>query len=176
MSNPSSKILVEENGIYQFDFSTAEYVIELHDSIKQLPLSDVDFIAKLGREILFIEYKNANIADAVKPEAMLTKIKSGDFYQKVARKYYDSLLLFWAEQGQERDLPIRYILLIEAPLIDKRLRRQLKLKIGKQLPFQLKNNNPSVDLITSFEVVDLNEWREMVPVVSVRMVEEQSER
>lgn len=171
MSNPSSNILVEENGVYQFDFSAAGYVIELHETIKQLPLSDVDFIAKLGQEILFIEYKNANVVGAAKPDAMLTKIKSGDFYQKIARKFYDSLLLFWAERGQEPDLAIRYILLIEAPLIDKRLRRQLKLKIGKQLPFQLKSNNHSVDLITSFEVVDLNEWRDMVPAVTVRMVD-----
>lgn len=171
MSNSSSKIRIEENGIYQFDFTAAEYVIELHDTIRHLPLSDVDFIAKLEQEILFVEYKNANVAGTAKPDAMLTKIKSGDFYQKIARKFYDSLLLFWAEQGQERGLPIRYILLIEAPLIDKRLRRQLTLKIGKQLPFQLKDNNPPIDLITSFEVVDLNEWKEMVPVVSVRMVE-----
>ena len=171
MSDPLSKVLVEENGVYQFDFSAAEYVIELHETIKQLPLSDVDFIAKLGQEILFIEYKNANVVGAAKPDAMLTKIKSGDFYQKIARKFYDSLLLFWAEQGQEPDLAIRYILLIEAPLIDKRLLRQLKLKIGKQLPFQLKDNNPPIDLITSFDVVDLNEWRDIVPAVSVRMVE-----
>lgn len=65
---------------------------------------------------------------------MLQKVKHEDFYRKIARKYYDSLLVFWACKGNERELPIVYVLLIEHPLIDKKIRKKLKLKIGKQLP------------------------------------------
>lgn len=82
---------------------------------------------------------------------MLQKIKHESFYHKIARKFYDSLLLFWARKGNEKNLPIVYVLIIEHPILDKKLRRQLKLKIEKQLPFRLDDPLIEKQVISSFE-------------------------
>lgn len=69
----NTKILVEENGRFQFDFSTLDYVWEFHNIVAKTALSDVDFITETVKEVLFIEYKNANIKGAVNPDAMVPK-------------------------------------------------------------------------------------------------------
>ncbi|KGR80643.1 hypothetical protein CD30_19550 [Ureibacillus massiliensis 4400831 = CIP 108448 = CCUG 49529] len=170
MTNLSDKILIEENGKYQFDFSALDYVWEIHDIVSHTTLNDVDFITETEKEVLFIEYKNANIEDAVNPGAMLKKIKHESFYYKIARKFYDSLLLFWACKGNEKELPIVYVLIIEHPLLDKKLRRQLKLKIEKQLPFELNSELIAREIISQFEVVDLTEWKNHFPQIEIRAI------
>ncbi len=47
-------------------------------------------------------------------------------------------MMFWAAGGNKDDFPIIFILLIEAPIMDAKIRKQLKLKIGKQLPIEFK--------------------------------------
>lgn len=163
----NSKILIEENGRFQFDFSALEYVWEFHRVVAKTALSDVDFITETDKEVIFIEYKNANIKDAVNPDAMLQKIKHETFYHKIARKFYDSLLLFWARKGNEKELPIVYVLIIEHPILDKKLRRKLKLKIEKQLPFQLNDSMISKQVISDFEVMNLDEWKERFPKIII---------
>lgn len=167
MTNLNPKILVEENGVYQFDFTELEYVWEMHEVVSRTTLSDVDFITKTENEIVFIEYKNANIKNAVKPEGMLQKIKHESFYHKIARKFYDSLLLFWACKGNENELPIVYVLIIEHPILDKKIRRQLQLKIEKQLPFQLKSDRIAREILSRFEVVNLAEWQGLFPEIKI---------
>ncbi|WPK10300.1 hypothetical protein R6U77_10165 [Lysinibacillus louembei] len=164
------KIVVEENGRFQFDFSALDYVWQFHDSVVKTMLSDVDFITETAQEVVFIEYKNANIKNAVNPDAMLQKIKHETFYSKIARKFYDSLLLFWACKGNEKELPITFVLIIEHPILDKKLRRQLKLKIEKQLPLQLNVPMIARQMISSFEVLSLDEWQERFPQIVVREV------
>lgn len=167
----NSKVRIEENGRFQFDFSALDYVWEFHEIVAKTTLSDVDFITETDKEVLFIEYKNANIKDAVNPDAMLQKIKHETFYHKIARKFYDSLLLFWARKGNEKNLPIMYVFIIEHPILDKRLRRQLKLKIEKQLPFRL--NDPLIEkqVISNFEVMDLKEWGARFPEIVISEVQ-----
>lgn len=98
------------------------------------------------------------------------KIKHQDFYQKIARKFYDSLLLFWARKGNEKNLPITYVLIIEHPILDKKLRRQLRLKIEKQLPFYLDDPLIEKQVISNFEVMDLKEWEERFPEIVISEV------
>jgi|SRR5690606_17338360 len=167
----NSKIRIEENGRFQFDFSALEYVWEFHDIVAKTALSDVDFITETNEEVLFIEYKNANIQNAANPDAMLKKIKHETFYHKISRKFYDSLLLFWARNGNERNLPIVYVLIIEHPILDKKLRRQLKIKIEKQLPFRLDDPLIEKQVISAFEVMDLQEWGDRFPQVVISAVE-----
>jgi hypothetical protein len=164
------KVLLEENKKYKFDFSALEYVWEMHDLTSNIMLSDMDFITETHKEVLFIEYKNANIEGAVNPNGMLEKIKGEDFYKKIARKYYDSLLLFWACKGNEKELPITYVLLIEHPIIDEKLRKQLKIKIVKQLPFKLTGGQIVREIISNFEVYNLEEWRIKFPQVKITPV------
>lgn len=45
MINSNDKVLVEENGLFQFDFSASEYVWELDTLTTRVMLSDVDFIS-----------------------------------------------------------------------------------------------------------------------------------
>ena len=170
MTNLNKKVLVEENGRFQFDFSSLYYVWEIHDVVTGTTLSDVDFITETESEVLFIEYKNANIAGAVDPDAMLQKIKHESFYHKIARKFYDSLLLFWAYNGNEKEMPIEYVLIIEHPILDKKLRRQLKLKIEKQLPFKLQSDKIKREIISAFNVYDLEEWGERFPQIEISEV------
>lgn len=74
MTNLNKKVLTDENKKYKFDFSAREYVWEMHDLTTHILLSDVDFITETDKEVLFIEYKNANIEGAVNPNVMLKKI------------------------------------------------------------------------------------------------------
>ena len=50
------------------------------------------------------------------------------------------MFLHWACRENENDLPINYVLLIEHPEIDGKLRKKLREKIFKQLPVNLKEN------------------------------------
>ncbi|MGH4121175.1 hypothetical protein [Clostridium sp.] len=165
-----NKVLLDENKKYEFDFSDLEYVWEMHDLTNNIMLSDVDFITETDKEVLFIEYKNASIEGAVNPNGMLQKIKGEDFYKRIARKYYDSLFLFWACKGNEKELPITYVLLIEHPIIDIKLRKQLKIKIIKQLPFKLEGKKMVREIISNFEVYNLEEWREKFPQIKITPV------
>lgn len=165
-----SKVLLDENKQYRFDFSNSKYVLEIHDLISNLMLSDVDFITEIDKEVLFIEYKNAKIEGASNPDGMFEKIKHEDFYKRIARKYYDSLLIFWACKRNEKELPIVYVLLIEHPLIDKKLRKKLKLKIGKQLPIKLEDEKILREVLTDFEVYDLEEWKTNYPQIQITPV------
>ncbi len=166
------KILLDENKEYKFDFSKLNYVWDIHDMASQTTmLSDVDFITETEKEVLFIEYKNANIANAKNPDGMLKKASTETFYKKIARKYYDSLLLFWACNGNLKQLPIVYVLLIEHPMMDKKIRKMLKEKINKQLPFNLKDSRIVYKIIADFDVCNLEEWKEKFPCISITPVE-----
>lgn len=163
-----NKILFDENKQYKFDFSNTDYVINIHEIAAQTTmLSDVDFITQTDNKVLFIEYKNANIPNAKNPDAMLKKTNTEAFYKKIARKYYDSLLLFWACNGNTREVPIIYILLIEHPLIDKKIRKMLREKINKQLPFNISDKRIAHSLIKDFNVYNLDEWRKKYPDISI---------
>lgn len=68
-----------------------------------MKLNDVDFITEYNNNIIFLEYKNANIKDVINPNAFVDKIKKDPekFYKNIAKQYYDSLLMFWATGGNK---------------------------------------------------------------------------
>lgn len=166
------KILVEENGIYEFDFSNCEYVLEFHDIANKSKLKDVDFVTEVHDEVLFIEYKNSNIPNAVRPDAMFKKIKENPekFYSSIADKYYDSLFILWACDGNKENKKIAYIFLLEDKLIDEVMRKKLKIKIKKQLPFNLKGDKVVREILSRFEVYNLKEWESAFPNINIRPV------
>lgn len=168
------KILLDENKAYEFDFSDCEYVLEFHDLANKSNLNDVDFITEINDEVLFIEYKNSNIPNAVNPEAMFRKIKEKPekFYANIVKKYYDSLFILWACKGNEKDKPISYIFLVQDKLIDKKIRKKLKLKIGNQLPLNLKGENILREVLSRFEVYNIEEWESKFPAIRIKAVEE----
>lgn len=164
-----SKILTDENNQFKFDFTNCKYVLELHDLANKMKLNDVDFIAEYNEKIIFLEYKNANIKNAVNPNAFVDKIKKDPekFYKNIAKKYYDSLMMFWATGGNKDEFPIIYVLLIEAPIMDAKIRKQLRIKIGKQLPLNLKEDSIVREMLSRFEVLSIDEWKERFKNINI---------
>jgi hypothetical protein len=90
-------VYIEENGAYQFDFSQALWATdELHRAFHSthVDLSDVDFVAETETELILLEYKNATITGAVKPEAF--RPSDDNKIKKIAWKYYDSWIYLMA--------------------------------------------------------------------------------
>lgn len=164
-----AKIRTDENNQYNFDFTNCKYVIELHDLANKMKLNDVDFITEYNGNIIFLEYKNANIKNAVNPNAFIDKIKgdSEKFYKNIAKKYYDSLIMFWAAGGNKDEFPILYVLLIEAPIMDAKIRKQLRIKIGKQLPLNLQEDSIVREMLSKFEVLSIDEWKERYKEINI---------
>jgi len=155
----------DENGKYEFDFSQCE-VWEYHQlAQKTTLLSDVDFVINSEDEVIFLEYKNASIDGATNPSALLCKVETEKFILKAVKKFYSSLFLHWACRGNENDRPIVYILLIEHPEIDGKIRKKLREKISKQLPIRLKDE-PVIkrNVLNKFEVLNMDEWHQAYPL------------
>ena len=166
------KILTDENNQFKFDFTNCKYVIELHDLANKMKLNDVDFITEFNDNIIFLEYKNANIKNPVNPNAFVDKIKREPekFYKNIAKKYYDSLMMFWATGGNKDEFPIIYGLLIEAPIMDAKIRKQLRIKIGKQLPLNLKENSIVREMLSKFQVLSIDEWKEKFKEINIEEI------
>lgn len=68
-----SMIFVEENKHYQIDCSNAiwgtDRMHEDYKEIREIPLCDVDWIIENEKYMILVEYKNANVPGAAKPEA-----------------------------------------------------------------------------------------------------------
>ena len=164
-----NKILTDENNQFKFDFTNCKYVLELHELANKMKLNDVDFITEYNDKIIFLEYKNANIKNAVNPNAFVDKIKRDPekFYKNIAKKYYDSLMMFWATGGNKDEFPIIYVLLIEAPIMDAKIRKQLRIKIGKQLPLNLKEDSIVREILSRFDVLSIDDWKEKFKEINI---------
>lgn len=178
----TDKVFTEENGVYQFDFSAADWATDkLHDMFQENGViwSDADFVCeylvadeKEKINLLFVEYKNANVSGAVKPEAF--EPMSDKKVNNVARKYIDSISYLLATrpvQGKKS-----YVYIVEWPNSDSTTRRFLREKIAKKLPFEFQKQ-PQFEkkLIDKFEVLSLEEWNSHSEYsrFPITMVEEQ---
>lgn len=145
-------IFIEENKQYKIDFTQALWATDqLHECYGEIGnfLSDVDFIAETNEHILLIEYKNANIKDAVSPDSF--KPDSDEMIHKIARKFYDSLVYV---NSLKKDKPINYYYILEYPKGDSVTRKLIRNRISDKLFFSINN----VKLITDFNVMSINEW------------------
>ena len=69
--NKVEQIFQDENHTCEFNFTKAQWAIDgLHNIYGQAKagLSDVDYLVETEKEILLIEYKNADIEEAAHPE------------------------------------------------------------------------------------------------------------
>jgi hypothetical protein len=164
VTDMNSRLFIEENGIYQIDFTEAKWVSSHLNDIfhaSNTPMSDADVviesIAELEDEdvnLVFVEYKNANIEGAVNPGAFdpahPKKIDG------IVRKYYDSLIYMMATKPKSRN---SYVYILEYPNGDTTSRKLLRNKISERLPFKLQRNEEvKVKLIDKFEVLSIDEW------------------
>ncbi len=148
----------EENQVYQFDFSSAVWSTDklnsLFNNTVASILSDVDFVAETDSDILFVEYKNSNIASASNPNAFVPSSDKSTL--KIAYKFYDSYIYIQA-CGHKK--PYRYIYILEYPMGDSTTRKMIRNKIASKLPFQLQTDGDiKQQIISSFEVLSIDEW------------------
>lgn len=160
------KILYDENRNYSFDFTKAIEVFEPHElSQKTTMLADVDFVIDTKEKIIFLEYKNATAKRVTNPDAIKEKIlgdKKLKFYENISKKFYSTLFILWSCNKNEEDKDIEYVLLIEHPEIDGRVRRKLRNKIGKQLPFKLlEDERIKRKILSEFKFLNMEEWQGM---------------
>ena len=151
-------IYQEENKVYQIDCTNAVWSTDQINAIYHRAtaslLSDVDFVVETEKDIVFVEYKNANIPNASSPESF--QPSSDKSISKIARKYYDSLLYVLACDYSKCN---KYVYILEYPKGDKITRKLIRDKIVAKLPFKL-NSEAKVakSLISDFQVLSNDEW------------------
>lgn len=114
-----------------------------------------------------MEYKNANVSNAINPEAFEIKIKTDDHYKKIAQKFYDTLLYLIINEKKIDKLI--YIYILERSIDDSALRKKIRNKIKKKLPFVIQENYPK-KIISLFDVVSINEWKKKYPMFQITKV------
>ena len=153
-----NQIYQDENKAFQFDFSAALWASDaLHDTYKCCKvgiLSDVDFIAETDDYIILVEYKNATVPGAARPEAFQPSDQKRE--NKIAFKYYDSWIYLAAIQKTK---PIKYVYILEYPNSDSVTRRRIRNRIAALLPFRLQlQPEIKIEMIHDFEVLTISEW------------------
>jgi len=152
-------IFTEENGKYRIDCSNAIWATdEVHKDYQNagLHINDTDFLIENESCILMIEYKNANIASAVRPEAF--NPTEDNKISNVTRKFYDSLHYL---KLKNKTKTVQYVYILEYPNGDTVTRKRIRNKLKKELPFALQDNiGDGIKLIDKVDVVSIEEWNE----------------
>lgn len=154
----SVQIFEDENHNYRFDFTAAVWATDtLHDLFQNHHaqiLSDVDFIAETDEDVILVEYKNASVPGAAKPEAFQPSKEKA--LHKIAYKYYDSWIYLKAIRQNK---PVEYVYILEYPMGDSVSRGMIREKIVNLLPFQLQAL-PEIggSVIKDFFVLSIEEW------------------
>ena len=166
------ELYIEENGYYQIDLRQTEWSLPLqtHYRAAHLPLADVDYIFQYQGNLILLEYKNAKLpyekgytaAEKFNP-ASDTKIAN------ISRKFFDSWFYLAAHQYKK---PVTFIYVLEWPHADVMLRKALRNKITKVLPFafqRLEQLKPNV--IDEFSVLSIDEWIRRFALLPITPVE-----
>lgn len=157
-------VYIEENGQYALDCTAALWSTDrIHGCYQDSAhtygnigfLCDVDFVIETEKNILLVEYKNANIPGAAHPEAF--KPASGNKLENVANKFFDSL--HWLYLAG-KDKPKKYIYILEYPNGNLTSRLMVRNELQDRLPFKLQNafSDSSRKLIDEVRVVNIAEW------------------
>lgn len=151
------KTFTEENGMYKIDCSKALWATdEMHSQcqIAKCYMSDVDWIIETKEKIVMVEYKNANISEAKKPETF--NPKEDKVITKLVKKFYDSVhYLTLLGKGKPRE----YVCILEYPNGDSTSRRMIRNRMKVRLPFVLQDTvGDGKRLIEKVEVLSIDEW------------------
>lgn len=168
------RIYEDENHSCKIDFTKANWATDQLNNIfhtaKISLLSDVDFVAETDEELLLVEYKNANLPQAVNPAAFSPlqdkKLNS------VARKYYDSHHFLQAvKRGQGKKKC--YVYILECVKGDSVLRNSVRVNLAGRLPFKLQKDVAGMEkMIDSLEVLSVDEWNEKYGRFPLRLLGE----
>ncbi len=150
-------IFTEENGVYCINCSKAVWATNgIHAAYHNagLRLSDVDFVIENEDILLLMEYKNANVPNAVQPTSFHPEDE--DKINKVSKKYYDSLH-YLALLGKNK--PKCFVYVVESVYGDAVLRRRVRARLKAKLPFTLQEHLSSgTALIEAVDVLSIEEW------------------
>ena len=150
-----SKILVEENNLYELDCTAALWATDqIHEEYHRAKtnLKDADFLIETEEQMLLVEYKNSNVPNAANPGAFDPEKKAND----VVQKFYDSLHYLYL-LGKSK--PVCYIWVLESEKSDLTIRKRLRNRLYKALPFLLQEYiGDGKKLIEGVDVVSIAEW------------------
>jgi len=154
-----SAIYRDESETYEINLEAAGWSAggELQDKFRAAGsfLNAVDWIAEVDGNLLLIEFKNYEAPDAI----VANREK---FYQNILRKYYFSAYYLLAS-GQQKTM--NYILVAEAPNLDKVIGKRAQSSIQRRLPFDLQQNPEIPDvLIDFFKILSVSEWNIQYPM------------
>lgn len=152
------KLLKEENGLYAIDITNAKWATEQINQVYHdagVGLKDVDFLIETkDNAMVAVEYKNANIPNAVRPDQF--NPAEDKYVNAISQKFFDTLHYLYLNNIMR---PVRYVYIVEYPKGDVVTRLRLKNRIRKGLPFQLQSSS-EIKLIESFDVLSIKEWNE----------------
>lgn len=149
----NARIFTEENGHYAFDCSSAVWATDqIHTVYNSLgaPLKDVNLAIEDAEGVILVEYKNANIPEAVNRNAF--QPDSEKKIMDVSVKFYDSLHYL---RLAGKDESVSYVYVLEYPHGDSVTRRRLRNRIQTRLQEAAGNGRK---LIERLEVLSIQEW------------------
>lgn len=135
---------------------------EVHGIYRQAKisaLSDVDFIIETEEKLILVEYKNGKIKEAIEHVSGFNIADNNvrdKLLNKIPRKYFDTLHYLFLK-GKTK--PKHYVYILEYPNDDSSMRKYLRNKFKKLLPFRLQEMlSANLKLIESVEVLSIDEW------------------
>ena len=166
-------LFVDENESCQIAFNGVVWATDkLHDIFHQAKaniLCDVDAVVETENELIFVEYKNANIKSAKSPESF--RPLEDKKINNVVRKYYDSQY-FLNAIGHSINKHKSYVYIMESLNGDSVLRGLVCNRLKSLLPFLLQEqNNVTSNLIDEVEVVSVAGWNEKYPEYPATMLQ-----
>lgn len=148
---------IEENGVYSIDCSNAVWATDrMHADYQEsgMHINDVDFVIEDNEHLFLVEYKNASIHGADRPEAFRPMEDKRIFV--VTRKFYDSLHYL---RLLNKNKSVQYIYVLEYPKGDMITRKRLRNRLKSELPFALQEKiGNGTKLIDKIDVVSIEEW------------------
>jgi len=154
---PVKNIFIEENGSYSIDCTNAVWATDkVHEDYQRagIHINDVDFLIESSSHIYMVEYKNACLANAVKPEAF--NPMADKKVAVVIRKFYDSLHYL---RLLDKNKPVQYVYVLEYPNGDVVTRKRLRNRLKMELPFALQDRiGNGRKLIDKVDVLSVAEW------------------
>lgn len=167
-----SQIFSDENHSCEIDFSSASWATDqlnvIFHNAKLSILHDVDFVVETTDELLLIEYKNANLANAANPDAF--KPMDDRRIDNVARKYYESSYYLQAIRRGEHKKK-RFIYILEHISGNSVMRNIVRNRLKGRLPFLLQQQvGLQENLIDSLEVLSIAEWNEKYAQFPLKLI------
>lgn len=152
-------LFIEENGAYSINCKEAVWATDkMHEHYHNagIHINDVDFLIENSTYIFLVEYKNACLAQAKKPDAFHPM--EDKKISIITRKFYDSLHYL---RLLNKTKPVQYIYILEYPNGDVITRKRLRNRLKSELPFSLQENiGNGKKLIDRVDVLSISEWND----------------